>query len=380
MRITQVETIELHRSTEVHWGTIGWLWVRLHTDERLVGLGETYPATASEKAVILHELAPVLLNRDPMDLEALWQDMFLAVKYHGWAGAEMRALSAVDIALWDLFARSAGLPLYQVLGGKCWESIPIYNTCYDDEYDFNTQPVELARALLTSGIRAMKIWPFDEVGRRNRGQTISNAELDQCLIPIRNIHEAFGSEMQLAIEFHGFWNLPCAIKIAEALDPFRVMWLEELLPQDNLAAYAVLAQRIRQPLCLSERLFTRWSFRELLENKAASIIMPDVAWCGGLSEAKKIASWAETYYLPVAPHNCGGPVTHFASWHFAVATPNLMILETVRRHYGDRFLAIASGAGAPEDGRLGIPPGPGLGVELKQEFLTSPRVKVDSAE
>lgn len=380
MRIVRVETIELKRSTEVHWGPIGWLWVRLYTDEQLVGLGETYPVTAAEKAVILHELAPVLLNRCPTDLEALWQDLFLAVRYHGWAGAEMRAISAVDIALWDLFARSVGLPLYRVLGGKCRESIPIYNTCYDDKYDFNTKPVELARELLSSGIRAMKIWPFDEVGRRNRGQTISNAEMEQCVLPIRQIRDAFGDVMQLAVEFHGFWNLPCAVKISEALEPFNVMWLEELLPQDNLAAYAVLAQKVRQPICISERLFTRWGYRELFENRAASIIMPDVAWCGGLSEAKKIAAWAETYYLPIAPHNCGGPVTHFASWHLAMAIPNMMILETVRRHYADRFVPITTAVGAPMDGSLGVPPGPGLGLELKKEFLTGAPVNIESVE
>jgi L-alanine-DL-glutamate epimerase-like enolase superfamily enzyme len=378
MKITRVETVELSRSTEVHWGTIGWLWVHLYTDEGLIGLGETFPASAAEKAVVLHDLAPVLLGRDPRDIEALWHEMFLTVQYRGWAGAEMRAISAVDVALWDILGRSANLPLYRLLGGQCRDRVPIYNTCYDDKFDFNQQPVELAGELLAAGIRAMKIWPFDEVGRRNRGQYISKDEMEQCLTPLRKIREALGEEMQIAVEFHGFWNLPCAIKIAEALEPYKVMWLEEMLPQDNLAAYAVLAQKVRQPLTISERLLTRWGFREVLENRAASIIMPDLAWCGGLSEGKKIATWAETYYLPIAPHNCGGPVTHFASWHLATATPNLMILETVRRHYADRFVPIATSPGAPDNGMLGLPPGPGLGIELKPEFLAGTRVKIES--
>ena len=379
MRITKVETVELAESTAVHWGPIGWLWVRIHTDENLVGLGETCPATAAEKAVVLKDLAPRILGRDPRDIEALWHDMFLTVQYRGWAGAEMRAISAIDNALWDLLGRSLNQPVYRLLGGKCSETIPIYNTCYDDAYDFNTHPVELAKELHAAGIRAMKVWPFDAVGLRNRGQSISIAEIEAGLGPIRKIREVLGDEMEIAVEFHGYWNLPCAVKIAQALEPYRVMWLEEILPQDNLAAYRTLSQKCRQPLCISERLMTRWGYRELMENGSASIIMPDVGWCGGISEARKIANWAETHYLPIAPHNCAGPVTHFASWHLAMASHNFLILETVRRHYGDRFVSIATDPGAPERGRLGIPPGPGLGVELKPEFLNSGRTRIESA-
>ena len=378
MRITKVETVELAKSTDVHWGTIGWLWVRIHTDENLIGLGETCPATAAEKAVVLKDLAPRILGRDPGEIEALWHDMFLTVQYRGWAGAEMRAISAIDNALWDLLGRSVNLPVYRLLGGKCWDSIPVYNTCYDDTYDFNTHPVELAKELLAAGIGAMKIWPFDGVGLRNRGQSISISEMETALTPVRKIREALGDAMEIAMEFHGYWNLPCAVKIAQALEPYRVMWLEEILPQDNLAAYQTLSTRVRQPLCISERLMTRWGYRELMEQRAASVIMPDVGWCGGISEARKIANWAETYYLPIAPHNCAGPVTHFASWHLAMASPNFLILETVRRHYGERFVSIATETGAPQNGRLGVPPGPGLGVDLKPEFLESGRVRVES--
>jgi galactonate dehydratase len=378
VKITKVETIELRRSTSVHWGMVGWLWVRVHTDEGIVGLGETCPASAVEKAVVLNDLAPRMIGRDARDIEAIWHDSLMAVQYRGWAGAEIRAISAVDVALWDLLAKCVNLPVYRLLGGQCWDSIPIYNTCYDDRYDFNTNPVELANELLSAGVSAMKIWPFDEAGKRNHGQSISKAELKASIEPVRKIRDAFGDSMQIAMEFHGYWNLPCAIQIAEALEPYKLMWLEEILPQDNLAVYATLAKKCGQPLCVSERLVTRWGFRELLENGAASVVMFDLAWCGGLSEAKKIANWAETYYLPVTPHNCSGPVSHFANWHFSIATPNFWILETVRRHYGERYVSIATSTGAPTNGRLGLPPGPGLGVELKPEFLNSDRVQIES--
>jgi len=380
MRIIKVETLTRRNVTQVHAGGIGWTWVRIHTDTGLCGLGETFPAPAAEKAVILNDYAPALLGRDPRDIERLWLDLFTRIQYRGWGGAEIRALSAVDVALWDLLAKCAGLPLYILLGGQCWDSVPIYNTCYDDSYDFNRQPVELAKELMAARIHAMKIWPFDAVAIRNRGQSITPAEIAEASAPIRQIRQACGDKMQIMVEFHGFWNLPCALEIAHALEPYNVAWLEEMLPQDNIAAYEVLARQVKQPLCVSERLLTRWGYRELLERRAASIIMPDLAWCGGLSEARKIANAAQTMYLPVAYHNCGGPITHFASWHLAMATANLTILETVRRHYSERFVPVVTASGAPKDGRLGVPPGPGLGVDFREDFLRSGAVEIEAVD
>jgi galactonate dehydratase len=363
MRITAIETIRLSRGITVHAGAIRWLWVRVHTDAGLVGLGETYPHPDAEAAIIHNALASVLLGRDPLEIDRLWSDMFQAISYSGWAGAEMRAISAVDVALWDLAGKSSGVPVYQLLGGASREAIRTYNTCYD-HIDFLSEPVKLARDLARSGIHAMKIWPFDPVARETRGQYITAAQMRQGLEPLRLIREELGDSMDVAMEFHGYWNLPCAIEIAKALEPYSPLWLEEMLPQDNLAAYHELAQSTRLPLCVSERLMTRWGFREILENRAARIIMPDICWCGGISEAKKIASMAETYYLPVAPHNCGGPVLHAASAHLAANLTNLYILETVRRHYLDEYRGMLTNTLVVKEGLLTLPSGPGLGVEL----------------
>ena len=170
--------------------------------------------------------------------------------------------------------------------------------------------------------------------------------------------------MDVAMEFHGYWNLPCAMEIARALEPLRA----DVAGGDAAAGQHGRLQRLadstRLPLCLSERLMTHWQYRELLELGAASIVMPDLAWCGGITTAKKIAALAETYYLPVAPHNCGGPVLHWASAHFAAAIPNLRILETVRRHYLDEYDGLLESMLVPEDGWLPLPEGPGLGVKL----------------
>jgi L-alanine-DL-glutamate epimerase-like enolase superfamily enzyme len=153
-----------------------------------------------------------------------------------------------------------------------------------------------------------------------------------------------------------------------------------MLPQDNLAAYRELARSTRLPLCVSERLMTHWQVRELLELRAARIVMPDLAWCGGFTSARKIAALAEAHYLPVAPHNCGGPVLHWASAHFAAAVPNLRILETVRRHYDDEYVALGFFRNRlrPQDGALPLPPGPGLGIELEEDRLAAADVEIAS--
>jgi len=223
----------------------------------------------------------------------------------------------------------------------------------------------------------MKIWPFDPMARETGGQYLTADQIRRGVEPLRLIREEFGDTLDIALEFHGYWNLPCAVQLAKATKPYSVMWLEEMLPQDNLAAYKQLALATDLPLCLSERLMTRWGYRELFENRAASIIMPDICWCGGISEAKKIASMAETYYLPVAPHNCGGPVLHFASAHLAANLTNLTILESVRRHYLEEYEGIVTNQLVAVNGAIPLPPGPGLGVELDRGIRLRSDAKVE---
>ena len=377
MKITAIETIHYPTGVVVHAGRVAWLWVRVHTDEGVYGLGETFPSGESELAVIRKHLAPILLGKDPRDIERLWQDMFVAVAYPGWAGAEMRAISAVDIALWDLAGKLAGKPVWQLLGGRCRERIRTYNTCYDHVYDFNTDAGKLAIDLLESGIQAMKIWPFDAAALRSRGQYLTRADMEEGLAPFQQIHDAVGDQMEVAAEFHGYWNLPSAAKIAHRLEPYNIMWLEEMLPQDNLEVYTRLAAQVSQPLCLSERLMTKWQFRELFENGAAQYIMPDICWCGGFTEARKIAALAETYYLPICPHNCGGPVQHAASIHLAAHVHNLFICESVRRHYLKEYVGLVTDTYPAEQGFLPVPELPGLGIDLTETALTAADVQIE---
>ncbi|MBZ2179961.1 MAG: mandelate racemase/muconate lactonizing enzyme family protein [Acidobacteriota bacterium] len=371
MKITKIETLRLQRGVTVHAGPIQWLWVLIHTDTGLSGLGETYPHPAAEEAVVHSSLAPRLLGQDPSRIDRLWASMFDAISYSGWAGAEMRAISAIDMALWDLAGKAAGLPVYQLLGGASRDRIRTYNTCYD-HLSFLTEPVELAASLLAEGISAMKIWPLDPVAKETGGHSISAEQLRRGLEPLRLIKKELGDRMDVAMEFHGYWNLPCAIRIARACEEYEPMWLEEMLPQDNLAAYRELASATRLPLTISERLMTRWQYRELLGNQAARTVMPDISWVGGISEARKIANMAETWYLPVAPHNCGGPVLHAASLHLAANLTNLQIVESVRRHYADEYRELVGPLPAPQEGHFALPAGPGLGISLNPALFARP--------
>ena len=403
MIITRIETIELappdptdpfkarpyiwtwvrpepHHGSLVQRTPLKWTWVRLHTDEGLIGLGETYSRTGGESSVIHRGLAPLFLGQDAREIDRLWAELFEKVRIYGWAGAEMRALSAIDIALWDLLGKHVSTPIYQLLGGATRKRIPVYNTCYDHEYDFGSEGDKLAQDLLEMGIQAMKIWPFDVAAREASGTTIKEPELRRCLRPVERIRQAVGNDIDIAIELHGLWDLPSAIKIAKSLEPFDVMWLEDPMPQDHLDAYVTLSQKTSIPLCLGERLMTRYQFRELLAKGCAQVVMLDVEWTGGISEAKRIASMAEAYLLPVAPHNCGGPVLHQISAHLAANIPNLSILETVRAYYLLLFREYVTEVLIPDGGFLPLPSGPGLGIELREEVLERADARIEISE
>lgn len=404
MHITKIETIHIRDAERERHRN---LWVQIHTDQGLVGLGETQ-TLPSAVAEIIHELlAPMLLRRDPIDLECLWADMYSAIHFYGASGAEMRALSALDIALWDLLSQECGQPLYNLLGGRCRDRVRVYNTCVSaggirDTEAWQCDAGSLARLLLDQGFTAMKIWPWDLVAPRMRGralqaqeattayirnagapgalglvgQYVSAADLKRGLEPVQKIRAAVGDRMDIAIEGHCRWSFPAAVQIARALEPYDVMWLEDAMPVDNVHDLARLRSETQTRLCVSERLFTRWGLREILEKGAAHVIMLDVGWCGGLTEAKKIAAAAETYHLPIAPHGAVGPVLNTASAHLCAAVPNAMVLEVVRAHYlgwYDEVVATAAGrdgAIVVKEGYMELPTGPGLGIALRPQVLT----------
>lgn len=364
MRITRVETIQAPEHPRL-------LWMRIHTDAGLTGLGETYVHAESARQVIETVFArEFLLGQDPRNIATIWRALFDRCNYVGWAGAEIRAISAVDIALWDIAGQAAGMPIYQLLGGKCRERIRIYNTCGTQPgYDFLVNPVEYAQSLQDSGITAMKIWPFDRFAAESGVHWIGAQELRQGLEPVRRIREVLGDEMQVAVEFHGHWDLPCAIRIAIALEAYQPMWLEDILQVDNLDAYRQLASQVRAPLAVSERLFTRFQFLPVLQSGIAQVLNPDVEWYGGISEAHKIASLADTFKIPIALHNYGGPLLNVVSAQVSAHIPNAMILETGRDLLANWQDGILEQPIRVEGGWMDLPEGNGLGNRLSERYL-----------
>lgn len=383
MKISSIETLRLQQYENL-------LWVRIGTDEGLVGLGETFMWPAPVEAHIHETIAPYLLGKDPLLIEAHWKHLYGYLGFRS-TGAEMRALSAVDIALWDLWGQSTGQPIHQLLGGKVRDKIRTYNTCagysyirsadgqntsnfglpsdapqgpYEDLAAFLTRADELAHSLLEQGITAMKIWPFDFAAEASMGTYISLPDLRAALEPFARIRKAVGERMDIMVECHTLWNLTTAIQISHALEEYRPFWIEDPIKMDSLSNVAEFRRRTRIPVTASETVATRWGFKDLLELRACDFVMPDLGWVGGLSEARKIAAMAEAYGLPVAPHDCTGPVVWTASTHLSLSAPNAVIQESVRALYTGWYTEVATQLPPVRNGYITVPEGPGLGMKL----------------
>ncbi|WP_299819681.1 mandelate racemase/muconate lactonizing enzyme family protein [uncultured Jannaschia sp.] len=382
MKIVAVETLRLGEFPNI-------LWVRVETDEGLTGLGETFMGAAAVEAYIHETAAPRLIGRDPMQIEAIGRDL---LGYLGWrgAGVETRGNSAIDIALWDIFGKATGLPVSVALGGKSRETIRTYNTCagyryvrdtraqkvenwghrephagpYEDLDAFLHRADELAHSLLEEGITGMKIWPFDMAAERNHGLDISANELGTALEPFEKIRAAVGDRMDIMVEFHSLWHLPAAQRIAHALKPYDTFWHEDPIRMDSLDSLKAYAAHSSAPVCASETLAYPHAFRDYLATGVAGIAMLDLSWCGGLTEARKIAALAEAAHIPVAPHDCTGPVVFMASCHFSLHARMALVQESVRAFYTGWYTELVTALPPIRDGQIGASDDPGLGIEL----------------
>lgn len=386
MKITALETI---RNAEFP----NLLWLHIHTDEGLSGLGETFFGAQAVEAYLHESVAPQLLGQDPGRIDYIARKLYGYLGFRG-SGVETRGNSAIDIALWDLWGKRTRQPVYQLLGGLTREQVRVYNTCagyryvrqrpvqttdnwgldgeegpYEDLDAFLNRADELALSLLQQGIQAMKIWPFDHAAENNGGLHISPAELRRALEPFEKIRKAVGDKMDIMVEFHSLWNLPTACRIAEAVKPFQPYWMEDPVKMDSLSVVGEYRQRTGLPVTASETLSYRNGYKDLLEAKAVDIVMPDLSWCGGISEAKKIATMVEAHQLPVAPHDCTGPVVLTASSHLSLNAPNALLQETVRAFYTGWYKEIVTALPIIEEGYLRLEPNPGLGLELLPDFL-----------
>lgn len=399
MKIDRIETVRVSEFPNL-------LWVEIHTDEGLRGLGETFFGARAVEAYLHDTAAPKLIGADPLEIDRLSRDLGNYLGFRS-TGVEMRGNSAVDIALWDIFGKATGLPICQLLGGRTRPRIRTYNTCagshyvrttreqrvenwglqesggrHDDLDAFLHRADELAADLLSEGITAMKIWPFDPYAEQSNGLYISAPDLRRALEPFEKIRRSVGEQMDIMVEFHSLWQLMPAIRIAEALRPYGTFWHEDPIRMDSLGSLVRYAAASPAPICASETLGSRAAFRDLLETGVCGVVMLDLSWCGGISEARKIAAMAEAWHLSVAPHDCTGPVVLTASTHLALNAPNALVQESVRAFHRTWYRDLVTALPPIEQGSITVPEGPGLGLalmpDLDQRFtVTRQATKVD---
>jgi galactonate dehydratase len=394
MKITGIKTFRLEEFANV-------LWVHVETDVGVTGLGETFYGAGAVEAHIHETLSGRLLGKNPLHIEALNKEMVSLPMAQSSTGAEYRAASAIDIALWDIFGKVCDQPVHQMLGGLCWDKIRIYNTCagyryvrtnnikpvsnwnlgesegpYEDLNGFMNHADQLAENLLESGITAMKIWPFDPAAQETRGQYITVDQMKKAVEPFEKIRKAVGDRIEIMVEFHSLWNLPAAKQIAKTLETYSPTWYEDPIRMNSAQALAEYAASTDVWVCASETLGSRWPYKDMLERDATHVVMVDLCWTGGLTEGRKIAALAETYHRPFAPHDCIGPVGFAAAVHMSFSQPNTLIQESVRAFYRGWYNELVTRVPTIENGYVYPMDGPGLGLELLPSVFNRPDLSV----
>ncbi len=349
---------------------IDYLFVLIETDEGIAGLGEAsnWPGCPMVRSAI-EEMKIFLIGRDPLQIESIVQDLLRRFHYIGIAGVVPTAVSGIEIALWDLMGKKLGVPVWQLLGGRSQPRVKTYANYWAPSLKASTpleEWSEAARKTVQAGWQALKFTPFAFPGRGELTRTIPWSEIRRGLDRVAAVREAVGEDVDLYLELAGKFDVPTAIRIGRAVEKYRIGFIEEPIPPENVQAMREVRGKTGIPVAAGERLYGRGGFRPFLEAGALDILQPDAMRTGGLLETKLIAAMAEAYYVPVAPHNAGGPVGTIATLHACLAMPNFEILEfrvgdvPWRDEVVDPPIRI-------EGGVMQVPDGPGLGIALRED-------------
>ena len=354
-----------------------FLFVEVHTDEGVTGVGE---ATLPQANYLLFQgidaIKPHVIGLDPANIEEVWQRIFRRFLRIGPRGVVTCLISAIDIALWDIKGKVHGAPVYQLLGGPVRESVPLYTHVHDATGDDTLADVqEQARQAVTAGYEAIKTDPFPWA--RNRSGPYQGASLLEVLTPalidsavewVAAIREVVGPDYELLVDAHARFDVPSAIRAARALEPQGLTWFEEPVPPESYAALKQFREHTDIPVSVGETLFSRYDFAPIFKDRLADYVMPDVAWTGGISELRRIAAMAETYYVPFSPHDAIGPVALMAAFHVCMTTPNLYRQEAMHVRF-EAFADLITPMFDYHDGAIWPSDRPGLGIELVHETV-----------
>ena len=364
--------------------TRAFVFVQVDTDEGITGWGEitTYPGPVANRAVAAYvdQIGEWLKGENPEDIERIWVKVFRAMTYVGTRGATTAAISAIDIALWDIRGKVLGQPVYKLLGGAVRESIALYTHPPEPKTPADIQAS--AKEIVASGHEAFKMDPMManlHVGNASflDGEISQDAE-EKALEMLAAAREAVGPKIEILIDAHGMYNVPTAVRLANKMAAYGIHWFEEPVPVESWKALKQVKEETSVPISIGERLHTRWEVVPVLENGLADFLMPDVTWTGGITELKKISAMAEAYYVPMTPHDASGPINVLAGAHVMMTVPNFYKLETSRYDLSGYNVFIDT----PLDirkGHLYVPDRPGLGVELDKEFLAAHEASPEEA-
>lgn len=329
-----------------------WLFLKIHTDAGIVGLGEPIlEGRARTCAVAVEEIAPYLVGKDPRRVVHHWQAIYRHAFYRG-GPLLTSVLSGIDQALWDIKGKALGVPVYELLGGPTRERVRVYA---------HASSPEVIRQRRAEGFTAFKTG----VGGERPARFVETPHfVERAAERFATLREAVGPDGDLAIDFHGAVPPPASRQLIHALEPYEPMFVEEPVNCQNVDVLADIARGTHLPIATGERVFTKWGFREVLEKRAASILQPDLCHAGGITECRLIAGMAEAWYVPIAPHNPLGPISLAAGLQLAGAIPNFLCQEQVS--LGEGYLKEPFRV---ENGTIALPTGPGLGIELDDGAL-----------
>lgn len=380
MKITGVRPWLVKASTS-YWGE--YLFVEVTTDEGVSGWGEITSTTRIANralAAILKQVSGQIAGEDPSRIERLWHKLFRSFTYMGSRGAACECVSAIDIALWDIRGKVLGLPVYELLGGAVRDEIALYT--HPDQSKFTSDDAVVAEItdIVSSGHTALKFDPFPYQGDRERRDgyldgMLSRADEKKAADLTALIRRTAGPGVEILIDAHGRFDVPTAIRLCRSLEEAgQIDWFEEPVPPESLDALKQVRDKVSAPISVGERAHTKWDFVPILENKLADYIMPDVTWTGGITEMKKIANLAEGYYVPISPHDAGGPINVLAGAHVMMTVPNFYKLETSRwdlSGYNELMHTRLDNS----NGALKLPRVPGLGIELNRDYLEDNEIR-----
>jgi galactonate dehydratase len=333
-----------------------WHFLKMHTDEGIVGLGEPIvEGRARTVATAVQELGEYLIGQDPRRIEHHWQVMYRGTFYRG-GPVLVSAISGLEQAMWDILGKWLGVPVYQLLGGACRERIRVYAHCGGETPE---EAAAAARSAVAQGFTALK------TGIDAPVRIVDTQEyVERQAARLEAMRAAIPPTVDLAVDLHGRVSPAMAIRLAKRFEEFGLLFLEEPVLPENVDALVTVARATSIPIATGERLFTRWGFREVLEKQAAAVLQPDLCHAGGIGEVRKIAAMAETYYAAIAPHNPLGPISLAAGLQLDACIPNFLCQEQVS--LGEGYLKEPF---VVRDGYIDLPTGPGLGIELDEEAL-----------